>query len=77
MSCYVHREIASVGICKSCGKAVCPECAAAEAPALACATEQCADRVAQVRWSARSDSECRGRPRPDRADLCRYTQTLL
>jgi len=49
MSCYVHREIASVGICKSCGKAVCPECAAAEAPALACATEQCADRVAQVR----------------------------
>ena len=26
MNCYNHRQIAAVGICKSCGKGLCPEC---------------------------------------------------
>ena len=36
MRCYNHHEIDAVGICKSCGRALCPSCAAEVEKAVAC-----------------------------------------
>lgn len=36
MSCFYHHEKDSVGGCKSCGKALCPECAVDLGKGLAC-----------------------------------------
>jgi hypothetical protein len=36
MSCYYHQDRADVGGCKSCGKALCPECAVDLGKGLAC-----------------------------------------
>ena len=36
MNCFTHRSLAAVGICKSCGKALCPDCAADTGHGLAC-----------------------------------------
>jgi hypothetical protein len=27
MQCFVHHEVAAVGICRTCGKGICPACA--------------------------------------------------
>jgi hypothetical protein len=27
MKCYYHHEVDAVGLCKSCSKGICPECA--------------------------------------------------
>lgn len=36
MRCYNHNEKEAVGICKSCGRALCPSCAAEVEKAVAC-----------------------------------------
>lgn len=36
MKCYQHRSIDAVGVCKSCGKAVCPDCAVELGFAITC-----------------------------------------
>jgi hypothetical protein len=36
MICFYHHSIAAVGICKSCGKGLCPECALDLGKGLAC-----------------------------------------
>jgi hypothetical protein len=42
MNCYTHNGRAAVGVCALCGKAVCHECVARDAPRLVC--EACAAR---------------------------------
>jgi hypothetical protein len=44
MNCYTHSGKAAVGVCALCGKAVCHECVAREAPRLVC--DNCAARGA-------------------------------
>lgn len=39
MNCFQHRENQGIGICKSCGKAVCPDCAIEFPKGLACSNE--------------------------------------
>jgi hypothetical protein len=39
MKCYRHRENQSIGICKSCGKAICQECVVEFPKGLACSVE--------------------------------------
>ncbi|MGB0494777.1 MAG: hypothetical protein ACPGJI_00365 [Kangiellaceae bacterium] len=39
MICFNHRENQSIGICKSCGKAVCSDCAIEFSKGLACSIE--------------------------------------
>jgi hypothetical protein len=44
MSCFYHHDRSSVGGCKSCGKALCPECAVDLGKGLAC-RNYCEDDV--------------------------------
>ena len=44
MNCFKHNDLVAVGICKSCGKGVCLECAAPQTNGLACKRE-CETRV--------------------------------
>ena len=44
MNCFKHHDRVAVGICKSCGKGVCVECAAPQTNGLACKGE-CETRV--------------------------------
>lgn len=44
MSCFYHHDRESVGGCKSCGKALCPECAVDLGKGLAC-RGRCEDDV--------------------------------
>lgn len=39
MKCYQHRETEAVGVCKTCGKAVCPDCTVDQGFALTCQGE--------------------------------------
>jgi len=45
VNCFNHRTASAVGICKSCGKGVCPACASDTGHGLAC-LDSCEDRVA-------------------------------
>jgi hypothetical protein len=36
MNCFYHHTIVAVGVCKSCGKGLCPECAADLGKGIAC-----------------------------------------
>lgn len=47
MHCFKHHSTAAVGLCKSCCKAVCAECAVDVAPGLACAGD-CESRVREL-----------------------------
>lgn len=52
MNCYTHQGRAGVGVCTSCGKAVCRECVGADAPRLVCTS--CVGRAAApIGWSPR------------------------
>jgi hypothetical protein len=42
MKCFNHNNVDAVGICASCGKALCSSCLVAGSPECACSTE-CAD----------------------------------
>ncbi len=44
MNCFSHNDRAAVGICKSCGKGLCPACAAQRMNGIACKGE-CEARV--------------------------------
>lgn len=44
MNCYIHRDLSSVGICKSCGRGLCPECATEVGEGLSC-PGRCEPRV--------------------------------
>jgi hypothetical protein len=44
MNCYSHTESIAIGICKSCNKAVCKDCAIDTGLGLACA-EECVKEV--------------------------------
>jgi hypothetical protein len=44
MNCFSHQTTAAVGICKSCGKGLCPRCAGDTGVGLAC-RDACEDRV--------------------------------
>jgi hypothetical protein len=47
MHCYTHTETPAVGICKSCGKAVCRSCAQDLGFAVACSTA-CANEATEL-----------------------------
>ncbi|MEI9865181.1 MAG: hypothetical protein WDN00_11660 [Limisphaerales bacterium] len=47
MRCFYHQEKESVGICKSCGKGVCQECAVDLKRGLAC-RGHCEDNVQSI-----------------------------
>lgn len=47
MNCYRHSNISSVGLCKSCFKAVCPDCAADVGNGLAC-KDSCEVKVLEL-----------------------------
>ena len=36
MRCFVHHEVEAVGICRACGRALCPDCTAEVEGAVAC-----------------------------------------
>ena len=44
MRCFYHHDADAVGTCKSCGRGVCPSCAAELPNALAC-RQRCEDEV--------------------------------
>ncbi len=44
MNCYNHRQTAAIGLCKSCGKALCPDCIEEVPDGLACKAS-CVERV--------------------------------
>jgi hypothetical protein len=44
MNCFVHRSVAAVGICRACGKALCPACVAELKNGIAC-RDSCEERV--------------------------------
>ncbi len=44
MKCYYHNESDAVGICKSCAKGLCPECAADVGNGIAC-KDRCEAKV--------------------------------
>ena len=47
MKCYVHRTADAVGVCRGCGRGVCPDCAAEVGTAVACRA-RCEEDVRQV-----------------------------
>src|SRR5689334_7530095 len=47
MSCFYHHDRDSIGGCKSCGKALCPECAVDLGKGLAC-RGHCEDHVSAL-----------------------------
>ena len=47
MKCYQHRESDAIGICKACGKALCPECIADLGFAICC-KGSCEDAAAAM-----------------------------
>ena len=47
MRCFYHQEKEAVGTCRSCGKGLCPECAADLTKGLAC-RGRCEDDVRAV-----------------------------
>jgi|SRR5208282_5939302 len=46
MNCFRHQNSSAVGLCKTCFKAVCPECAADVGDGLAC-KNSCEEKVLQ------------------------------
>ena len=44
MQCFVHHEVAAVGICRTCGKGICPACAREIDKGIVC-SEACAQFV--------------------------------
>jgi len=47
MNCFYHSEKAAVGICKSCGRGLCMDCAADIQNGLAC-KDRCEERAARI-----------------------------
>src|SRR5437660_197873 len=47
MNCFNHRELPAVGLCKSCGKALCEACVAEVRDGLAC-KGKCEERVGMI-----------------------------
>jgi len=47
MNCYVHRDRPAVGLCKACGKGLCPECLVEIADGLAC-RGRCEERARRI-----------------------------
>ena len=47
MKCFYHRDIEAVGICKSCNRGLCGDCAAEIGEGLAC-KGRCEDTVAKL-----------------------------
>lgn len=47
MNCFQHRAIAAIGLCKSCGKGLCADCAAEVPNGLAC-RDRCEGRVRSI-----------------------------
>lgn len=56
MNCYRHHSQNAIGICKSCGKALCPECAVDLNFALTCkgTCEKNANAVFKIRKNAKT-----------------------
>jgi hypothetical protein len=47
MNCFKHRDVPAVGLCKSCGKGLCPDCVAELVNGLAC-KGACEERVNRI-----------------------------
>ena len=47
MNCFNHRQTVAIGICKSCGKALCPECIEEIPNGLACKST-CVERAGLI-----------------------------
>jgi hypothetical protein len=54
MNCFYHPGISAVGICKSCGKGLCPDCATDLGQGLACRHRCEADVTALLDLTARN-----------------------
>jgi hypothetical protein len=48
MKCYYHQDRDAVALCKSCHRALCPDCAADVPPGTACRGRSCEQEVAEV-----------------------------
>jgi hypothetical protein len=48
MHCYRHQQRDAVGVCRNCGKAVCPLCCMDTGPAVACSAD-CVEQERQAR----------------------------
>lgn len=47
MECFQHQNVNAVGVCKSCHKAVCHDCAIEIPNGLTC-SQECADRIGEI-----------------------------
>ena len=47
MNCYYHHSSTAVGICRACGRALCPDCAGGSERGLAC-KGRCEDEVRKI-----------------------------
>ena len=47
MNCYRHSNVSAVGLCKTCFKAVCPDCAIDVGNGLAC-KDSCEEKVLEL-----------------------------
>lgn len=47
MHCHTHRSETATGICKSCGRGVCPNCARESALSITC-SQECEDNAAAL-----------------------------
>ncbi|MET1078965.1 MAG: hypothetical protein ABWY06_13205 [Pseudomonas sp.] len=54
MQCFEHRANAAVGLCRACGRGVCPECAIAFPKGLACCSACEADAKELIEMNERA-----------------------
>lgn len=56
MQCFNHQNLAAVGVCRSCGKALCPHCVLDTGEGLVCHTEWCEQRNTFVNQSLEANA---------------------
>lgn len=56
MNCYIHHEKHSVGICRSCGRGLCPDCVVEVDDSLSCAG-RCEEQVRTMSLIVKRDSQ--------------------
>src|SRR5580704_1481128 len=72
MKCYTHRSSDAIAVCRSCGRALCPDCVAEVGLSCAC-KNRCESDVARF-----NEMLARGRPRPaNPASLVGYDRVIF
>jgi hypothetical protein len=62
MNCFNHRDVAAIGLCKSCGKALCGDCLAELPNGIAC-KGSCESRVEMIDRMIDSNAQVRSAAR--------------